>query len=105
MIDISFLNCFFQLFYMLPQNILILEVDVDKNNHELKPKIEKIIINFIDEKKVKFSKKDVDSRIDKLVFSFIVDEEKINSGYLEKNIGKLEGVKSVEIVNVKRISG
>ena len=93
---------------MLPKNVLTLEVDVDKekyNLNELKNEIESIIIDFIDEKKVKFKKKDLSPKRDALLFSFIIDEEKTNNGYLEKKIGDIENVKSVEVVDVKRIAG
>ncbi len=93
---------------MLPKNVLTLEVNVDKekyNLNKLKNEIENIIIDFIDEKKVKFKKKDLGPKHDALLFSFIIDEEKTNNGYLEKKIGDIENVKSVEVVDVKRIAG
>lgn len=78
------------------------DVEVDLNN--IKSKIEHKIISF-EGKIVRIEEEPIAFGLKALKFAFTMNEKKGTTDPLEKDISSLEGVNSVEVIDVRRTLG
>jgi elongation factor 1-beta len=107
-IDALMKNVNFQDLIKMTNVILTLKVmpnDVEVNLDELQDKIKSQINSFTDNDEIKIEVTDIAFGLKALNFMFVMDEGKGSTDELESSIQNVEGVKSVEVTDVRRALG
>ncbi len=92
----------------MAQVVLTLRImpnDINVNLSDLEKKAKKEIIDFCDAKEFKIIIEPIAFGIKALNVLFVMDENKGSTEELEKKIGQISGVESVEVIDVRRAVG
>ena len=85
--------------------IQLMPTSPDVNLSQIKEKADAEIIKFAGEPSAKSEEKPIAFGLKALILTFVADESKGGTEPLEKALSELEGVKSVQVTDVRRTLG
>lgn len=86
-------------------SLRIMPESIDISLSELKRKVEKEIKDFNDNNEIKIEEEAIGFGLSALIFIFVMDEEKGDTEPLENKLKEIDGVRSVEVTDVRRAIG